>query len=471
MLTRRRRRWYFDSVELSDGTNPGDPNDRNADADNDGLSDLYETETLGTDPNSKDSDGDGVDDGQEAFGLDDRLVTNPLDADTDDDGLLDGEERGRDDRGATLGGTSPLLFDTDKDRLSDGQEVGLATPNLNAAGEDQTDPTIFKADSDPESRTNPTNKDSDGDGLTDGYEDRNRNGARSPTETDPSVYDTDNDGMDDGWEWSFSRGEACVEGQVEFLNPLDGSDGRRDIDDDGLTSLEEYQVLRIVDDEVVEQATNPCHPDTDGDGLLDGLELRSRYGTESTSPTNADSDGDGIPDGLEDSNADGLWDPDTETSPMNRDSDGDGLFDGEEDLNGDGIFGSDEPSPFIGDSDGDGLTDGQEVKATGTSPTKADTDGDGLFDPIELGLIDDLDPFSVTDPRERDTDGDGIADGAEDRNANGRVDEGELDPRRVDTDGDGLTDSMEDANRDGRFQPESRETDGAGGGYGRRWCR
>ena len=107
---------------MSDGTNPGDPNDRNADADNDGLSDLYETETLGTDPNSKDSDGDGVDDGQEAFGLDDRLVTNPLDADTDDDGLLDGEERGRDDRGATLGGTSPLLFDTDKDRLRTGKK-------------------------------------------------------------------------------------------------------------------------------------------------------------------------------------------------------------------------------------------------------------------------------------------------------------------------------------------------------------
>ena len=74
------------------------------------------------------------------------------------------------------------------------------------------------------------------------------------------------------------------------------------------------------------------------------------------------------------------------------------------------------------------------------------------MDGMELGVIDDIDPASVTNPRVPDTDGDGIVDGNEDRNQNGRVDSGELDPRRVDTDGDLLPDGAEDANLNGRFE-------------------
>ena len=50
-----------------------------------------------------------------------------------------------------------------------------------------------------------------------------------------------------------------------------------------------------------------------------------------TDPNNPDSDGDGLNDGLE-TGMNGDEDPDTTTDPLNPDSDGDGLTDGEEDL-------------------------------------------------------------------------------------------------------------------------------------------
>ncbi len=70
------------------------------DSDGDGLSDVLETNTYGTNPNAADSDGDGIPDGQEAalWGLtwngdiDADGIANLLDWDADGDGFADGEE-------------------------------------------------------------------------------------------------------------------------------------------------------------------------------------------------------------------------------------------------------------------------------------------------------------------------------------------------------------------------------------------
>ena len=50
------------------------------------------------------------------------------------------------------------------------------------------------ADADSSSTTDPTLSDSDGDGLVDGAEDQNGDGAVDEEETDPSNFDTDGDG-------------------------------------------------------------------------------------------------------------------------------------------------------------------------------------------------------------------------------------------------------------------------------------
>jgi len=76
-----------------------------------------------------------------------------------------------------------------------------------------------------------------------------------------------------------------------------------DSDNDGLTNAEEIAL-----------GTDPNNPDTDGDGLKDGDEVK-KYGTN---PKNKDTDGDTLPDGQEVLGC---------TSPNNPDTDGDGIND------------------------------------------------------------------------------------------------------------------------------------------------
>ena len=81
------------------------------------------------------------------------------------------------------------------------------------------------------------------------------------------------------------------------------------------------------------------------------------------------------------------------------------------------------------DTDGDGLSDGEEVLQWHTDPSSVDTDQDGLSDSDELTLW-------HTDPTRADTDGDGLTDGRE-------IFVVHTDPTRADTDGDTFTDGEE----------------------------
>ncbi|WP_277552897.1 helix-turn-helix transcriptional regulator [Halobaculum limi] len=195
-----------------------------------------------------------------------------------------------------------------------------------------------------------------------------------------------------------------------------------DPDRDGATNRQE-----------VRAGTDFSVNDTDGDDLLDGLELD----TYDTNPLVADTDGDGLDDGREilqthtdptatDTDRDDLSDrrevETTGTNPLRLDTDGDGLQDGREVR----VHGTD---PTDIDTDGDGLVDGREVTVHDTNPTAADTDDDGLSDAHERHGV-------QTNPTAADTDGDGISDGRE-------VNVVHSDPLAVDTDGDGLSDGRE----------------------------
>lgn len=189
----------------------GDP-----DTDGDGLTDSEEA-TLGTDPNDADTDGGGVNDGTEvsngtdpldasddvpsSTGTDSdgdgltnvqeaALGTDPNDKDTDDDGLSDGQE-------VNTYGTDPRKADTDGGGMSDGDEVEQGKNPLNSS-DDSFTPTADDSDGDGLSNareavlgTDPNDKDTDNDGLTDYQEDKIYN-------TDPLDGDTDGDGYNDG---------------------------------------------------------------------------------------------------------------------------------------------------------------------------------------------------------------------------------------------------------------------------------
>jgi hypothetical protein len=109
------------------------------------------------------------------------------------------------------------------------------------------------------------------------------------------------------------------------------------------------------------------NPDTDADGVLDGLEIFYL----GTSPVLRDTDGDGLIDGVEDRNKNGRRDLD-ETDPTKWDTDKDGLCDGlckvekgqklrGEDKNLNGVLDAGEFDPLKVDTDDDGVGDLHEV--------------------------------------------------------------------------------------------------------------
>jgi parallel beta-helix repeat protein len=100
--------------------------------------------------------------------------------------------------------------------------------------------------------------DEDGDGR---FETR-----KSP---DVTFSDSDGDGLPDAWESQYGT-------QVNIPDAGDDPDG------DGLTNYEEYM-----------WGMDPLNPDTDGDGVLDSLDVCHGY------DDSVDSDGDGIPDGCD----------------------------------------------------------------------------------------------------------------------------------------------------------------------------
>lgn len=137
----------------------------------------------------------------------------------------------------------------------------------------------------------------------------------SPMDIESATGDADGDGMPDWWEDFYG------------FNKNNPADANQDADNDGSTNLDEYQ-----------RKTDPRNPDTDGDGLLDGVETNTGFWTSSTNtgtdPLNPDMDGDGLLDGVETNTGIYVSPTNTGTNPFSADSDGDMYPDGTEVLLG-----------------------------------------------------------------------------------------------------------------------------------------
>ena len=414
--------------------------------------------------------------------------------DTDEDGLPNFQEE--------TYGTDPTARDSDMDLLDDIIEIGALTATLqNGVGENCNVPLL-----DPIVRASPFAgsedswflMDMDGDGLLNG----------------PSDWDTDGDGMPDGFEYCYSNVlDHPQNNPMMVLDPANASDGYGDWDEDGLNNFEEYQVANLFGPT---NFTSPWRLDTDVDGMPDGWEstngLHPRDGANGNLDPDHDGwdvDGDGgvffstldsttIVIGIDvlkdswveanttvargqvtlaggqkqtiamlapvsgyvyqihvslglavesrlfqwmeivepeeqftnlmeynarDRNGDGIIDG-RSTDPLNSDTDGDGLLDGIEVMGweilviNNGVIKTWVTSdPGLFDTDADGLSDYDEfanVCAGGSNASNPDTDGDGELDQIEA-----LSGYSwegvayFTSLCMFDTDNDGLEDGEE----------------------------------------------------------
>jgi len=284
--------------------------------------------------------------------------------------------------------------------------------------------------------------DSDGDGISDGGEEK--------LGTDPNDADTDDDGTPDGAELAPDQ-DGDGDGVINALDADSDNDGLFDGTEQGFDC----------EGKGVDKTRKRCRADAD-------------RGSTTTNPTRADTDGGGVNDGSEDANLDGAVGP-GETNPtqgraaddVRADLDGDGLSDKVEDF-----LGSD---PNDADSDDDGLPDGAEANPSEDTDLDGrinvldvDSDNDALYDGTELGRSctgmgtdatrghcrpDGDMGMTKTSPLLSDTDKGGARDGSEDFDGDGVVDPGEPDPTKdhgaddpdaSDSDKDGLSDGLEE---------------------------
>ena len=427
-------------------------------------------------PNVGDTDGDGLTDGAEISGSANILYpnqsTDPNNIDSDDDGVSDFAE---------VNATSNETFNEVYAFNTTFNYPGSNPNAANSDGDGWTDAQEwFTYTSDPR------NADSDFDGLNDDLE----FGASTEWRAfDTATCDNDLDGIPDGF--STTGG---IDNQYDgFDSDCDGaSDSYEYYGTDGQTvtytrpDASTFQETRTINSQLegvnttffvigynadVVNSMQPNLNDSDGDGLLDGVEiygtLNVNFGNLPTSPINPDTDSDSsfgpdFNDGAEIANG---TDPLSSDFPIGVDSDGDGI------LNEYEIYPTDPSNPNPHnygptnpgnvDTDGDGVSDGVEpnpgldytgrqyTDTTGalvniitpveTNPNDGDTDGDGLpdggefngtydaanFPPEDYPGIDTLGAAQLqTDASTFDTDGDGIGDGDETRYYNAQQDTG-----------------------------------------------
>ncbi|WP_372794426.1 lectin-like protein [Pontiella sp.] len=303
----------------------------------------------GLDPNSDDTDGDGLSDAREI----NELKTNAHASDSDGDGVSDANEVAR--------GLNPLKVDTDGDGLEDGEELDMG---LDAS-----------------------NPDTDGDGLEDNEELTHRYQVMTAHMTWPEakVFAEQSGGhlaVFASQEEYYTALSACT--NAKALKPWLGAtdeaaegvwewvtgelfDYTRWATNEPNNYKQPEMYLRMGKNAKwcdmgsntiaclmveYEAGLNPLNPDSDGDGLSDGEELKL-YGS----------------------------------SARSTDTDGDGISDDEEAALG--------INPANRDSDGDSIEDQVEI-AMGLDPASVDTDGDGLGDSEEALQIYQLVDLSLT---------------------------------------------------------------------------
>ncbi len=283
-------------------------------------------------------------------------------------------------------------------------------------------------------------QDSDGDGLSDKYEEQ--------LGTETYLADTDGDGINDGDEVGKNLSSPRDSDGDKRIDALDYDD-----DNDGLPTILENKSSK--------------YSDVDKDGLMNYLD--------------SDSDNDGVPDGVEagvlnqDKNLDGIDDAFDIEHHGGSDKNGDGISDNLKlpDFNKNGLADYLDNKVSKGlktvaakktkkkilvinkkvnekqiakktlpkkvtlnrytDTDNDGLLDSQEIML-GTNPLKRDSDGDTVSDAIEIGM-------DINAPQDSDHDG-------------------KIDALDIDDDNDGVLTKMEDLNKDG--SPINDDTDDDG---------
>lgn len=304
--------------------------------------------------------------------------------------------------------TNPSDADSDDDGLLDGTERTAGSNPFNA---DTDGDTLTDAEEVNLTHTNPTRADSNSNGTNDAADDQDGDGVPNLAEirtygTNPVLADTDGDGISDGAELAMTQ---------NFYKLVAGSFNQAQAAADAATKR--GRLASLVELATYTSVVGKARRTSQG-YLWVGLSDATAEGTwkwADGTTLNYNRWLSGQPDGGSGENfalimenastlADGaaafvaagyLYER-TGLDPLIPDTDGDGLNDGAEQN-------THSTSPFNDDSDSDGLLDGAEVLTHLSNPNKTDTDDDGLTDKQEVETY-------LTNPAVKDTDSDGFDD-------------------------------------------------------------
>jgi cysteine-rich repeat protein len=505
-----------DGDNVIDGTDNcpvvSNPDQRNTDAD---LENLPGSPVIG---DGLGDECDGDDDNDQVIDLDDSQSLNPF-------ACTDAEQDGCDDCGIEA---RPNILndgpDLDNDSLCDPSDPdddgdGFSDIHEEICGTSPRERFSIPPDTDQDGLCdNGVDPDDDNDNLTDLEEDANGNGRVDLGETNPRLTDSDSDGVNDDEDncpVTFNADQLNTDSNLEQQpGALVFGDPQGDVcddndDNDALTDAQEDSNDNQSYDPGLE--TNPKDPDTDDDGVVDGVDncpfvvnpdqansdlvlaqdpASGVNGDELGDACDIDDDNDGLTDSEEinlgtlianpDSDSDGRLDS-ADNCPVNANADqsnrdGDSLGDVcDDDDDNDNVNDNQDNAQFDPsrclDADADGCDDCSIANSPETNNDGQDTDGDGICN--EGDPDDDNDGFSDaheqvcgTDPNlanqvPLDTDGDGLCDdgidndddndtlpdGQEDPNNIGVLDPGETNPKDPDTDDDGVRDDDDNCPR------------------------
>ena len=281
--------------------------------------------------------------------------------------------------------------------------------------------------------------DRDGDGLKDAQEDKDMNGEFNQNqkglaaalaglaESDPLKKNSDEDDLDDKKEWERKTNpqdkDTDQDGLIDSREAKSTNESERDQIQSSLQGCRLYPVAE-------ELETSALDPDSDGDGIFDGVEVGADVTDRSL-----------LIDGSIENRLQGIFPTEgfrIVSNPLNANSDGDSIPDGEE-IGSDGVLKYGETNPCASDTDGDGLDDNvaseagacalipslnckssealgfPDVDSDGSPDQLEDTDRDGFYDApgsaeCATGLEEGCD---FSDFMNRDTDGDGLLDSDE----------------------------------------------------------
>ncbi|WP_396633734.1 Ig-like domain-containing protein [Maribacter sp. R86514] len=414
-----------------DSDNDGYPDRLDIDSDNDGIPDNVEAQTTEgyVLPIGLDDDGDGLDnayDTNDAEGLmpvntDGTDTEDYIDLDSENDSVPDNNE-GNDFNFDGIPDQTFTGVDTDGDGLDDGYEGSDVNDGFDV-NDEINDPANDLPDTDGTEDVNYRDLDDDGDSIDTPYEDANNDG-------DPTNDDSDNDGIPDYLDPNSPGPDTDGDGVPDSADLDDDNDGILDsVEDPNLDG--DNDPLSDPLDTDNDGLPNHLDIDSDDDGIPDNVEAQTTEGyiapNEDDAATYASNDGvnSAYPDGLTPVNTD---DTDTEDY-IDLDSDNDLVFDNNEgnDFNFDGI----PDQTYTGmDTDGDGLDDGYE----GSDVNDGFDVNDEIDDPAND--LPDTDGTEDVNYRDLDDDGDGIDTPDEDANNDG-------DPTNDDSDNDGTPDYLD----------------------------